>query len=349
MVTVGPTKTIIELNGKKYDALTGQPLDESSAPSLPKQKIAEARGRSVDGMWFSGQKRAEATKRILKPLKRKPQKAATLMRSAVKNPAKPKPAPANTSFDVRKPLNNRLGRAKEVGRSNFIGHFKSQASSGATADKTPQPPVGRAMAAVASLAPAVSIAAPLKQGKERFDQALAKATSHTHKAPKKGRLHHRVAKHLGVRPRTVRVTTLVIAGLIFSGVFVYQNLPNFAIKVAAARAGFHATLPAYHPSGFSIDGFIHYKNGQVTLNYHSASDTRSYSVVQAPSEWSSESLLTNYVNKTNKQYQTFQDSGKTIFIYDGANATWVDGGVWYRVISSSSLSSDQLLGIANSL
>ncbi len=145
------------------------------------------------------------------------------------------------------------------------------------------------------------------------------------------------------------MTTTVLAALLIAGFIAYQNMPNLAMRVAAARAGFPATMPSYQPAGFALDGAIQYYPGQITVNFKSDSDNRIFSVTQKPSKWTSETLLDRVVAIDSRPYQTFQDKGKIIYIYDGSNATWVSGGIWYEIAGNSSLTSDQLLRIASSL
>lgn len=121
------------------------------------------------------------------------------------------------------------------------------------------------------------------------------------------------------------------------------------MRIAASRAGFNAAIPSYQPSGFGMKGPIEYGPGQVTLNFKSNSDERNFHVTQRVSSWNSEALLTNFVTTNNKSYQTYQDKGRTIYIYDGSNATWVSNGVWYQIEGKSNLNSDQLIKLANSI
>ena len=119
--------------------------------------------------------------------------------------------------------------------------------------------------------------------------------------------------------------------------------------LAATRAGLNASIPTYQPSGFSMAGPIEYEPGVVTLNFKSNSDERSFAVTQKNSSWNSETLLENFVFATKQPYQTFQANGRTIYIYEGNKATWVDGGVWFNIDGKANLNSDQLLRIADSL
>jgi hypothetical protein len=55
------------------------------------------------------------------------------------------------------------------------------------------------------------------------------------------------------------------------------------------------------------------------------------------------------VTSNKHPYQPFEANGRTIYIYDGNKATWVDGGVWFNIDGKANLNSDQLLKIADSL
>lgn len=140
-----------------------------------------------------------------------------------------------------------------------------------------------------------------------------------------------------------------LAALLLTGFFVYQNIPNLSMRVASTRAGFSAQLPGYKPAGFSQEKLVSYAPGKVTVSFRSNSDERQFQLTQQSSNWNSQALADNYLAKADKQYQTFQASGKTIYIYDNSSATWVNGGVWYQIEGQSDLSSDQLLKIANSI
>lgn len=139
-----------------------------------------------------------------------------------------------------------------------------------------------------------------------------------------------------------------LAGFLLLGFFAYQNTPAIEMRVAAARSGVSAGLPAYKPSGYSARD-VKSEDGAVSVSFKSRTDNKSFTLTQKASSWNSASLLANTVAQTNQPYQTYQDEGKTVYIYNNSNATWVDGGVWYQVEGDASLTSDQLLRIANSL
>jgi hypothetical protein len=85
------------------------------------------------------------------------------------------------------------------------------------------------------------------------------------------------------------------------------------------------------------------------VTFRSNSDERNFELQQQVSNWNSQALVDNFILSENKQYQTFQEKGKTIYVYDNANATWVNGGVWYKIEGNSSLNTEQLLKIASSI
>jgi hypothetical protein len=196
--------------------------------------------------------------------------------------------------------------------------------------------------------PAASPRQEANQAADLIERALANATGHMEQpdpSPKKKRLHHR----LGVSKKVMSISTAVLAFVVLGGFYAYLNVPNFAMRVAATRAGFKATMPSYKPAGFAFAGPVNYTNGQVSVNFRSNTDDRAYQLTQRTSNWSSEALLTNYVAAQNKQYQTLEDKGRTLYIYDGSNATWVDNGIWYRLEGDSRLTTDQLSRVAASL
>jgi hypothetical protein len=159
----------------------------------------------------------------------------------------------------------------------------------------------------------------------------------------------KLAHKLGISARAMAISTTVLAGVLLGGFFAIQNVPNLSMRVAAARAGFDASMPGYSPSGFSFKGPIKYSPGQVTISFDSNTDDREYTVTQRSTNWNSDALLSNYVVTSNKQYQTYLDRGRTLYIYDESNATWIDNGVWYQVEGNSDMTTDQLVRIASSI
>lgn len=368
----------IVLNGKLYDAATGQ-LIHAPSPThhqKPKPKIHKKTGQVIDGvMRPAGHKPVQAKKTIkvktaatvavasstthqpVPMARHKPQRAATLMRHAVNKPSVSQPAksPKPTSVhDAR--TAERLARAKAIPKSQHIARFPSSHSaqrpvpkkhaavSVQAAPKSTEPPITQPHKSASHHA-----SAPLSASEQLVTNALKNARAHEASHPYAKKPRRRFAHAFGMNNRTANTAMGIAAMVLLAGFFVYQNIPNFSMRLASARAGFAASQPGYRPSGFTQDKLVSYAPGKVTISFHSNSDSRNYQISQQVSNWNSQALADNYLAVNNKQFQTYQAGGKTIYVYDGSNATWVNGGVWYQIQGQSSLTSEQLLRIANSI
>lgn len=331
-------RTVVEINGRQYDANTGKIVMES--PSQAKL---------IDGFQapISAPVATPRTRKVnsSSELHQKPQKTKKLHPSAAKTIAVPKKV-GSTSAGIKKPAvadtteskipnesQARAERSKTHKRSNLVTRFKKSESVDEPIQAQPEPDM-----------PAVERPLP-KPEVERPSAAPQPEPEVAGEEKQPGVLKRLRAR----RPKLIPATMTAL--LVFSavGYIAYRNIPNMALRVAAQRAGFNASLPGYSPSGFSFAGPVAYSEGIVELEYKSNSDDRTYQLIQRESPWDSESLLDNFVANTGNDYLTFQERGLTVYIYDTSNATWVDGGVWYIVEGQSLLSSEQLLKIAGSL
>jgi len=342
---------VIELNGKRYDALTGHAI--ANAPVMAQRAVKSASRHlkriSVDG--FARARNVKLHQPNPTPM-HKTQKSKTLMRKAVAKPsgaiqAVTSPAEASAVILSAAPSvsASKLAHAQAVPKSKLIRRFSDMTSMRhmpAAATERAEPVSRHRLQAVAK-ATAVP-ASPLSVG-------LAGAHSHEQPKVKRARRHVRLAKRLRVSPRVVSGGSLALAGLLIAGFFTYQNIPNLNMRLASARAGVHGSLPSYQPAGFGLKGGISYSPGQITVSYKSHSDDRGFKITQSSSSWNSETLRENYEALKNSAVAPLEipDKGKTVYIYNGSNATWVDSGVWYRVEGDSKLNSTQLLSLANSL
>jgi len=304
-------------------------------------------------------------------------KSQTLMRHAVKKPTDAKPQIEHRSTPVGvTPVNQdmnyqpksslfgrsdkeRVDRAKQVNKSRLVSKFsdfnfggsKKSADQPVTATVATTPmPVVKAPAEPAAPTPVVPRTAGQQKSDQLVKRGMQNATSHTQPMARKPKLRARAARRLGTSTKVVSVGAAAFAVLLLGSFFAYQNVPNFAMRVAAARSGVHASMPGYQPAGFAVKGPVHYNNGEVIVSYNANADTnRKYTITQKNSDWSSDALLSNYVAVGNKMYQTYQDQGRTIYIYNGTNATWVNQGVWYNIAGNANLNGEQLVHIATSM
>lgn len=369
---------IVELNGKKYDAATGRiihtpsPKRTIAAPSKTAKRAAHTAG-SLDGVTATKTTPLKRPKpqsaRATNHTTRAAQKSHTLMRKparakhvqAVTTPVVDQETPQEVPTQPVSRLSldkNRFKRAQAIPKNRYIGRFEA---------KTPPASRTAQHAAPVSLPPAQPVLTPQPENNtmllpatntqpaeqpSHLEQAIAAATSHHQ--PKhhtsKPKAHHRVARKLRVKPKTVSLAaaSLIVLGIL--GIVTYQQFPRMQARLASSRAGISSSLPAYVPSGYSLSRNIDYDDGQVTFNFESrADDDRAFTITQTKSFWTSEALRENFIDTLDSGYQTVQEKGKTIYLYDDG-AAWVDGGIWYRIeADDAGLSSTQLSDIINSL
>ncbi len=350
-------QNFIEINGKKYDTITGKLLDV--APGNGSSTIAPTKLKKnvgiVDGVVRPNRK--TVLRRRPKQIGAKPQKSQTLMRSAVVKPVDPNPQ-KNLNKSLHKSIIKKLGmsparvrHSHQIHQSPKIKKYSDIASNGATTEKIKEhaPLIPRSIKR-AGLIPVRARQPKTTATEKLINTAVANATTHNEQPhPHKYKHRGRIITKLGISTKVVGISMAVLAAVLLGGFFAVQNVPNLAMKVAATRSGFDATMPGYNPSGFSFKGPINYSSGKVTISFKSNTDNRSYSLTEQSSNWNSDALLSN-LKTENKQYQTYLDRGRTLYIYDGSNATWVDNGIWYQIEGTSSkMTTDQLIRIAASI
>ena len=182
-----------------------------------------------------------------------------------------------------------------------------------------------------------------------FQDHLIKSNT-TSNRPNKESSRKKNYKKFKLSPKFISLTAVFIAFVLLGSFFAYQNIPSVGMRIAAQKAGFNGNLPGSVPAGFAFKSPIVADSNNITVTYQSDSDNRNFTLVQRPTNWSSESLLTNYLLDSQYRYQVYRDKGLTVYIYNGSNATWVDKGIWYSVTSEeNSLSSEQLLELASSI
>lgn len=338
--------TTIELNGKRYDTQNGQLIKSAVAPHKPSSQLTTSANTHIDGVQHKS-RAAHTQSKVAAHVHHKTERSNTLMRGAVKKPAL---SGSNSHTASAQPIHHssleavRIQRAQEISKSTSISKFGAPSSVIRTVTKVlavKEPPINEPQA-FSHHPPSPGIANP-------FAAAVEHATSHTLPKLKKPSLRTKTAQRLRVSTKIVNITASSLAVVLLTGFIAYQNIPNLSLRVAAARAGVRASLPDYQPSGFSLRGPIKANTGQITLNYHSNTDDRRFDVTQRNSGWDNQALITNHVALNQRSYQTFESLDKTIYMYGGNTATWVDKGVWYQIEGNSSLNSDQLLRIAASL
>lgn len=309
-----------------------------------------------------------------------PQRPKTLMRHVVKKPEiSIKPAIKTTAPSeimaapkgtIAKPLEKkmsvtqvnpvRLVRSRRVAKSHHIHRFSQDRPPQASVTTVPvtqpqpvrrsdfgaRPVITRTPAKPAALqanAAAAAVATPVqqKQPTDIFEAALAHATSHEQTTPRHAK------RHTTAHRRAVNIFAGIGAFLLIAGFVGYLNLTNIELRVASMRAGIHASMPSYKPAGFTLDGGIESSEGRVAMNFRSGDSI--YTITQEASDWNSATLLDQTVAERGQPTQTVQSKGRTIYIFDNSNATWVNGGVHYQVTGNAALDTNELVELATSM
>lgn len=382
------SSSTIEINGKRYNARTGEIVD-SASKIIPKpiQKPLSVTNRSqpIKPMPVTNQALrrvsdiSRATSATSRP-KRAVDKSHTLMRQAVKRPAvKPTVKSTSMSHSSASPIQPstkpkiilsteqeqaRYSRARATKQNALVSKFGNQATRQAPASKSA---ITQKRSANISVKPAPSQKSP----------AIARSPLSTQKKPlnypvtKVSKAESIIAKSLKDSPsqaeklsrsqkksiksqrkfgrKLISYGAGTLAMFMLASFYLYQNIPSITMRYAKARSGIYASLPSYKPSGFSLSNKIEYNPGQVKLNFASNSDSRNFTITQKESTWDSQSLLSSYISTMTDRYQKFENKGRTIYLYDDGSATWVNGGIWYDISGNSELSPDQLIQIASSM
>jgi hypothetical protein len=375
--------SIVNINGHQYDAKTGKLLPGNTKSIIKKNSTPTKKDLVIDGVMRSSKPKtvsslssvAALSHPIPRPITQarpardihsRSSRSHTLNRTAVSKPAiipkihnRSKTPQKNTS-PVHQPDiiatsdPRRKSMAQSTKRSRMIQKFMPAAikksSKGTPAVVQGEVVTNRSSKPDSSntksqppIMPSTITSATHGNIDKLVDAALSSATAHKQKSPKKRHLFSRT-------PKLVSVGLALLIVVVLGGFFAYQYVPNIAVRVASTRAGLDASLPSYQPSGFTFKA-VDTSPGTVVISYSAnGDDQRQFKIMQKNSDWDSQSLLSNYVTQESKNYQTFNENGKTIYMFADDNATWVSRGVWFVVEGGTAdLNSDQLLKIASSI
>lgn len=368
--------TSIKINGKHYDALTGDRLDHVRRPI-----------KSIDGVVRTNAKHvshAAVRPKIAQPAKQgiKHQPAAhtkshdikpskTLMRHVVAKPtatslkrqvrvqgttlAAHHHVPAvrvSAKLSIHSVNESRLTRAAKIAMSPQISRFPSMVEE-ATAALNKAIVIPQTVSAPRSYRADIT---PVKNHRptssDIFEQALLRATSHEQPAPVTTAAKKRRAKATrSLRHRMVSYGAGAVAVLAIAGFFGFQNADTIQFKVAANRAGFAATMPAYQPTGFNVDSIRSY-NGYIGVKYvaDTIEGTRTFAITEKPTTWNNQSLVASITGKGESAgYSTIEKAGRTIFVYGRNQAAWVSNGILYQIAGDDTLKNHEFGQIAASM
>lgn len=346
---MSPKKSTISINNKRYDAITGRPIDNPGQTILPNKAVINdvVRPQHAQPKTVVSPKPKPTKIRNgkISEAKYKTEKSTTLMRPAVKKPThhvKPPQSKEQPTVAPAKIIHHaRLQRAKATPKSHKISRFHRAETKSTLVKKhealAVKEPVGHRPKPVKN-----STVSPSWPVIDQFEKAVQEASSHLETFAGE-------VTHSKKRRRKLAYASVSVIAVLLLGFGIYQTVPTAKIKFAGNKAGFSPSLPSYSPAGFGLSDPVAAEHGQVTLSYKSRTDDKGFKITQTPSEWSSQSLENNFLKQSGKDYDSVKINGKTIYTYDGSNATWVDSGIWFKLEGSASLSNDQLIKIANGL
>lgn len=332
---------IIEINGKRYDAHSGAPIGHSHATTHAKPVAhlkPAVKKPTMHDVVRTSPKHAPV---------HKPHTSHTLMRQAVKKPTAHTKThskaqgqlvkhPVALKKSARQLDKKRLSHASQIATSNFIQHFAPITGHIPEVVTNPEPLFNPPVQPVHHPRPTPKKHKPQTTA-DLLERALQAATSHEQPLPKKVRKAHKRAGVLTAATLTVLVMSVIGT----------QQMTSVKLRMASSNAGFSVNMPGYQPSGFTMSG-IESQPGIAATKYISNSDDRTFKIVQKQSNWDSLALRDTFVAQADKNYQTVEAGGRTIYLY-GQNATWADSGIWYQVENYDALSSRQLVQLATTL
>lgn len=360
------SQTTIELNGVRYDARTGQVLSQknfdniSSEPVKPNtphesQQVLDnfIRQSKDQPKHFASslQSRKVRQPANVNQTKRKLAKSNTLMRPSLK-----KPTIKNNIAEIKK-------TTKVIGIGNSISRQKRAEASikspniSRFAHMRPRHAVVKKHQPLEVVRPSNTPQNIIQQTNnfvnselEQIENALLNANSHLQQLEDSVIKKMPILNRIGLKNRFANIAAMSFAFALLIGFFVYQNSAIISMKMAASKSGISANLPGYRPAGYSV-GNIQSSPGSVNIAFKSNSSGNEFQLTQTASNWNSSTLLSDQVLKEQcaSCYQTYQANGKTIYIYDNSNATWVNSGIIYKIGGNTQLSSDQIIRLANSL
>ncbi len=321
--------SIIEINGNRYDAVTGQLA--GAAKKAAHQIKRPLDSLSIDGFTKPAKAiKRSAVKRSVHATHRKPERSRTLMRGGVKSPAHFQPEDKISSRSLL--LDHaRASRATNVSLDSKVNRFgalpssRSEAKTGEVIGPHKPLPQQRS-AAVSAAMPAVISNASHNRLERLLDLALVQADSHKQALNKSKRAHRRL---FGRVPRWLAVSlTIIVIGSVI-GFVVWHKVPQASLKLAAVKAHVNASLPT-PISGYKI-GPIAATEHAVTTTVQSKTDSsKKYTVTEQPSTQPAASLADTAGNANGgPQVQTVQDQDKTyILSQDGEKsiASCIKGG-----------------------
>lgn len=177
--------------------------------------------------------------------------------------------------------------------------------------------------------------------------AISQAIKKSREESKKSRGIHR--KSFFARKKFISFSMGFAVAIFGVGYLTYINLPDIASRITAFQSGMAVETPAYIASGYSPKGLAYFDGKNVNFEYKKGDSN--YKIQQSQSGWDSSALLQNYVTKKwSEDYSTTYSNGLTIYSNRRGESVWVNNGKLYKVeASGNKISDEEIRKIAISL
>ena len=177
--------------------------------------------------------------------------------------------------------------------------------------------------------------------------AISQAIEKSREESKKSRGIHR--KSFFARKKFISFALVFAVAIFGVGYLTYINLPDIASRITAFQSGMAVETPAYIASGYSPKGLAYFDGKNVNFEYKKGDSN--YKIQQSQSGWDSSALLQNYVTKKwSEDYSTTYSNGLTIYSNRRGESVWVNNGKLYKVeASGNKISDEEIRKIAISL
>lgn len=313
--------SIVEINGNRYDAVSGRLI--GAVRKAANQAIKPTRGLSIDGFTRRAAKAGSHAKRSVRELKRRPEHSKTLMRAAVKKPARAK-SDDKIKFRGLSADHARADRARRIPRSSKVQRFgllsfrrSSEAKTGEVISPSPNLPVRTAAAATVAL-PSVMANASHHKLERLLDYALAHADAHKKSLEESTRARR---KFFGRLPRWLVISLMAVALSAAAGFVVWRQMPAASFKLAATKAHVNASMPV-PISGYKIGPITSTENAVTTTIQSTSDSSKKYIVTEQAGGQPEASLAASATTGTAgnaSQVQTVQDQDKTYILSQDKN------------------------------
>lgn len=331
------TKQTIELNGKHYDAVTGELV---SSPAKKQTTVHAAVQKGPTKVTVQSKATPNHTKAHAQ------QSSHTLMRKAVK---KPEPATKysvhapvthnhGTSITVKHPAHqineHRLKRAQSIEQSAYVQKYNPIHHIPVTLAAVPVQPEPKAEEQAPPVAPP-----PLQHGIEMFERAIQNASHYVDISAQKKHFTKKRRKH------ALSMGSGFAALMLVAGFMVYQNSPGLQISAAGMRVGVSTAAPDFKEIGLRYNGVASAKDKRI-IGLKDEKGT--YQLTQQKTNWSGDSMIQS-VSSTDASgqpnYTTVELNGQKVYRLNNGSDMWVKNGVWYSLSGNRGVNPEKLEAI----